>query len=437
MNRTRWMAPWLLAAQLGCARCHEPPPPVPSVAAAPAGDARARALALRKPDGDSKADQAVAALQTRLAARPEKAELWLELGRAWIRKARDATDPVYYLNADACAEVALGLEPSNPQALDLRGLVLLNDHRFEEARQLAQGAVAKQPESPTPYGILSDSLLELGRYEESVAAAQKMVDLKPNLPSYSRASYLMWLRGDVSGALESARLAIDAGADHRDPEPRAWELVQAALIFWHKGDYPGAQAGFERALLEFPGYPPALVGQAQVALAQGEPKRAVPLLEQAFAASPLVSTAWLLGDARAAAGDSRGAEEAYARVVKDGRRGDKRTLASYFATKDLAHDEALQLIEAERKNRDDLYTEDAYAWCLYRAGRKDDARAASDRATRLHTPDARLLYHAGAIRLAQGEADAGRALIEQALKLNPSFDPTGAPEARALIEPKH
>src|SRR5512133_740783 len=89
--------------------------------------------------------------------------------------------------------------------------------------------------------------------------------------------------------------------------------------------------------------------------------------------------------------------------------------------------------QQERTIRDDLYTEDAYAWALYRAGRIEAARVATDRATALGTPDARLLYHAGAIRLAGGDGDAGRALIRAALELNPTFDLTGSAEARRVV----
>ena len=45
-----------------------------------------------------------------------------------------------------------------------------------------------------------------------------------------------------------------------------------------------------------------------------------------------------------------------------------------------------------------------------------------------------MLYHAGAIRLAGGDP-AGRALVEQALALNPEFDLSGAAEARMLLAP--
>src|SRR5262249_40893277 len=159
------------------------------------------------------------------------------------------------------------------------------------------------------------------RFEDAAAAAQKMMDLKPNLPSYSRASHFRWLQGDTKAALEYARLAIDAGRDPKDPEPRAWQLVQAAMIWWNQGDYEGADAGCQKALDAIGEYPPAVVGRGRVALAKGDGKRAAELFQRAFVQSPLAETAWLLGDARDVAGDRTGAEEAWARVEKEGRRG--------------------------------------------------------------------------------------------------------------------
>ena len=87
---------------------------------------------------------------------------------------------------------------------------------------------------------------------------------------------------------------------------------------------------------------------------------------------------------------------------------------------------------AERRTRGDIQTHDAAAWALYRVRRLDEARRESDAALALGTRDATLLFHAGAIRLAQGD-ESGRRLLQDALALNPSFDYHGAAEAKLLL----
>ncbi len=120
-------------------------------------------------------------------------------------------------------------------------------------------------------------------------------------------------------------------------------------------------------------------------------------------------------------------------MFRHGRSGDGRALSLYLSTHDRDPDEALALAEAESKIRRDLYSEDALAWALYRTGRLREAREASDKALSLGTRDARLYFHAGAIRLAAGERAEGLELLKRTLALNPGFDATGAAEARVLL----
>ncbi len=435
----------LLASLSLLAGCAEPkgsakPEPVAAVAVAADPDASLPAnqrLALAALSGTNLADKSVTELQKNVRANPAKDDVWVSLGRAWVRKARESADPGFYLNADACAAVVLERNPDDRLALDLRGLVLLNGHKFDEARSLALQITTHSPEDPMAWGTLSDAYLEMGRYDEASDAAQKMVDLKPNLPSYSRASHLQWLRGDVTSAKETVRRALDSGrAGKTDPEPGAWVFVQAAMMFWSEGDFDGAEAGFDKALERISDYAPANVGKGRVAMSKGDPRRAAELFERAWKVSPLVETAWLLGDAREAAGDAKGSAEAYALVVREGRRTDPRTLSLFLSTRNTSaaeNEEALKLAREEYEVRKDVVTEDALAWALYRTGKLSDAKASITKARRLGTPDARLMFHEGAIRMASGEGAKGAELIKAALKKNPAFDATGVREANALL----
>jgi tetratricopeptide (TPR) repeat protein len=391
----------------------------------------ARAICLSEPHNDSPIDQTMRDHQSRARKLADKPDEWILVGKGWVRKARRSADPGFYVNVEACAEAALDLDPKNTAALELRSLALMNDHRFAEARDVAQTILVKEANHTVALGTLSDALLELGDFEESASAAQRMVDTRPDMASYSRASYMRWLQGDRAGAKLFIRYALN-GRDGRDPEPTAWTLAQAATLYWNEGDYEGADAVFAESLNWLPNYPVALAGRGRVALSRNQPKSAVEFLEKAYRINPLAETAWLLGDAREMLGDTNGAGSEYDRVIQEGSRTDRLTLALFYATKNRDHDEALRLIEEERRVRGGIYVEDAYAWTLFRAGKISQARAASQRALRLGTPDARLLYHAGAIQLAAGDHK-GLELVRKALVLNPRFDLTGAAEATSLV----
>jgi tetratricopeptide (TPR) repeat protein len=94
---------------------------------------------------------------------------------------------------------------------------------------------------------------------------------------------------------------------------------------------------------------------------------------------------------------------------------------------------ARRLARLEADTRDDVYTDDALAWALYRNGRFRAAARAAHRALRLGTPDALLLYHAGLIAASLDRPDRAARDLRRALALNPWFDLRQAPRARAAL----
>jgi tetratricopeptide (TPR) repeat protein len=373
--------------------------------------------------GDARIDPETRAHLAQLTAADAEPAAWVSAGRDFVRIARNHAEPGYYVQAEACAREALARSPSESAALQLMGLVMLNEHRFREAQVLASDMLARHPEDALSWGTLSDAELELGHIDAAIAAAQQMMDEKPNLPSYGRAAHLRWLQGDREAAKRIYEKAVAAGREQKDREPRAWMIVQAAWLFWHEGDYAGAAAGFELALHTLPDYPPALEGRGRVALALADYAGAIGWLSRALSAHPLIETAWWLGDAYQLAGNAPAARRLYERVTRDGARLDPRTLAQFYATKAREPREALRLARAAYAERQDIYSSDVLAFALYRNAALAEALPLARRAIALGTPDARLLFHAGLIEAAGGDKAQGRALMQRALALNPRFDP--------------
>lgn len=429
MSRFRIRSSLLLLLLAGCARN---PVPAPAASALGSTTAESQALCLAGVQGDTEIDRDLKRAQDRARSMPSHADAWVAGGRGWVRKARWSADPGFYLNVEGCAAQALRAEPGFVPAMELRSLVLMNNHQFESARELAGQILQRSPDSVVGNGTLSDASLELGQYQQAAQAAQAQMNSQPGMAALSRAAYLNWLKGDT----RSAKLFIrDALLDRNeaDPEAAAWTFVEAGMMYWQQGDYQGADAIFSEALRWVPNYPSALVGRGRVALAKGDAEAAIADFASAQRLHPLVETAWLLGDAYTMAHDAGNAQRAYDEAERLGRRGDRFTLALFLAVKNRQADQAVRLLETERSTRGGVYVDDAWAWALYRAGRFDEAGKASAQALRLGTRDARLLFHAGAIAMANHDPVQGRKLINDALALNPGFDMSGAAEARQLL----
>jgi tetratricopeptide (TPR) repeat protein len=156
-------------------------------------------------------------------------------------------------------------------------------------------------------------------------------------------------------------------------------------------------------------------------------------MDKAYKLSPLAETAWLLADAQTLAGDEAAARATVAELEKRGKQTDPRTLGLFWATRNEHVDEAVTLLAEEKKHRGDIATLDAYAWALHRAGKDKEAQVESDRAMRLGTREAPLLFHAGAIKLALGKTAEAKKLLEAAVKLKSALDLHSAKEAEARL----
>jgi tetratricopeptide (TPR) repeat protein len=401
-----------------------------------------QALCLAPIPAGSRVRAALSGSMARALALPGRPGAWVDVGQAWMRQLRSTSDSGYALNAEACAQMAQQIAPEHMPALELLGRLRLDAHEFRQAREVAESLLAADTLNLGALGILSDAALELGDVSAARDAAQRLMDRAPGLGAYARASYLRWLHGDEDGAIELARLAIDAAGDPDDLDARAWILTQAAQLFWHRGDHDGAEAGYRMALSVRPEYAPALLALGKVmagraAIGEADPGQAqygeaAELLARALSAHADVETASLLADVSERQGDAVGAARNEALAEQLGRH-DGRALALFYANRQREPERAVALARAELGVRGDIYTEDALAWALYASGQFVEAERHAERATRLGTRDALLVYHLGAIRLALGKVSEAKALLEQALRQNPRFDRLGADRARQLL----
>jgi len=338
------------------------------------------------------------AMQARLKARPADAEAAVLLADALMRQARVASNAGLATVAERALRRALKDEPLDYDARRMLAAVYLSEHRFRDAIHEAERARDARPTDDWNYGVLGDGHLELGEYEQAFAALQKMMDLRPTAGAYARAAYAFELRGRLDEALEAMRLSTDATSPN-DPESIAWHHAQLGELYRQLGRLDEAEKEFEWADRSFPGHPFARTGLAKLKEARGDLPGALAAYADLMARTPSPDLAEKLGDMYAALGRRSEAAQQFA-LAEAGWRFDAPQptfLARFLAEHDRKIDEAVQIAERTAAERHDIFTEDALAWCYFKAGRLAEAEAAMTKALRTGTRDASIRAHAAAI----------------------------------------
>jgi tetratricopeptide (TPR) repeat protein len=269
-----------------------------------------------------------------------------------------------------------------------------------------------------------------------------MVDVRPDLSSLSRVSYLRELHGDLPGAIDAMTRAVDAG--NQQSEATNWARVQLGTLYFHTGDLSAAEREYRLALANLPGYAHGYAGLGRVAAAKGDLKQAVEHYKRSLETVPLPEYAAALADVYRAAGNEREAkrQEDLVRATTQLQRAggvdvdlDLALFEVDRATESWGAERALETTRAAHARRpQSVHAADVLGWALHRAGRSTEALPYAREALRLGGKDANTLYRAGAIALGAGDGEAARGYLQAAVAANQSFHPRYAPEAKRLLE---
>ncbi len=347
------------------------------------------------------------------------------LAGAYIQKTRETTDFGYLQRASKILDQVLA-KKQDSEALHMRSVVELTLHHFSQAVEYSGAMVAKSPGDWQSWGTLGDAQMEMGHYDAGRAAFEKMLALKPGLASYNRIGFYHFVTGDAEGGIKYLSDAAKASAEF--PENKAWCLVDLGNMYFKTGRIDRAEAAYREAIAAFPASHSAHAALGNVLAARGKLQEAVASYKHAQSITPMVQYAGALYDLytalgkKDAAAEQAGLIDVTAQLEEAANQKANRTLAMIYANQDRNLGKSLELAKADFEIRKDVYTYDALAWSLYKNKRLEEARAASEEARKLGTPEPVFHFHAGVIEQALRNRDAARVELEKALALNPAFD---------------
>jgi tetratricopeptide (TPR) repeat protein len=372
-----------------------------------------------------------------LKKNPQDLKQYLNLATVFILEGRITGDGSYYGNA---AVAMLNKVIDNPssnndqlfEAYSLKSAVLLNMHQFKDAKDMAMKGIALNGYNSGIYGALVDADVELGLYDSAVSNCDKMLSLRPDLRSYSRASYLRQIHGDNRGAIDAMKMAVEAGLP--GAEQTEWARVTTGDLFMNIGRIDTAEILYKMALVYRPNYPYAEIGLAKVAKARKQYDSAIVHTENAIKIMSDPAFIAALADVYELKGEQDKAltiRKDVLKGIKEGLEEESENAIKHNANRELAQaclnagniQEAYKYAKADIDTRpDNIDANELMAWILFSKKEYSEAKNYAQKMLRKNTQNANSIYKAAAIYAAAGDAAKAAMLKKQADLLNPYAD---------------
>lgn len=318
-------------------------------------------------------------------------------------------------------------------ALTYKSSVLLSLHQFADAKKTAEEAVMINPYNADIYGALVDANVEMGNYKEAVELCDKMLSIRPDLRSYSRASYIRQIYGDNDGAKAAMKMAVDAGPSGY--EATEWARVNLGDLYLNTGKYDTAKYMYESALIYRPNYPYAEIGLAKLARAQKQYDSAIVHCERAIRVLSESSFVTMLAELNELKGDVAKATEIHNDVLKLLQEGEKENekelVARHNGYRELATgymhagklNEALSYAQKDLAMRpENIDANELVAWIYFLKNDATNAKKHIDKALATNVKNANTLYKAYIIYNANADMIRALELKESALAINSNID---------------
>ncbi len=346
------------------------------------------------------------------------------LAGAYLARARETGRIEDAVLAERSARSSLELLPrSNAVALNKLATALLSQHRFAEALEAADRALALDPEAQR---LRADILLELGEYPAARKALGQIPNREDDLNLMALRARFAEVEGRIDRSIELLKSAsrIASSLPDMPAEAVAWYHTMVGHRLIDTGKLDEGEQACKDALAIFPRDYRAMTGLAEAATSRRDWQAVVTWGKKAVETSPQNPEAFaILGNAYATLGRNADAEQQYhllEQLAHSFPRIYDRHWALFCADKERNLDEALTLARNDLELRRDVHAYDTLAWVCFKKGLQKDAEAAMEKALSQSTAEAPLLYHAGMIARAGGDQARANTYFARARAVNPA-----------------
>jgi predicted Zn-dependent protease len=193
------------------------------------------------------ATQKLASLRTHVAAHPEDLRSAIALAQGYVDIGRANADPRFVSYAEAT--LAPWLKSRHPEAavLTLAAITRQYLHRFDEALELLDQALALEPSSGQAWLIKANVLQVEGRFQEAHQACRRLTQASGQLIALTCLTGVNSLTGNLKGSYTALR-SVFTDDPRLDVGVRVWILDELADMAQRANDDIAAEGYFRAAL---------------------------------------------------------------------------------------------------------------------------------------------------------------------------------------------
>jgi tetratricopeptide (TPR) repeat protein len=376
--------------------------------------------------------------EARIRNNPRAALDRAALAGLYLQRSREGGGFEDFRRAEEMARQSLNIRVvRNSRAARMLAASLLAQHRFTEAREVAEELVRLWPEDPAHRALLAEIQMELGDYEASSITLGSLQGLRENLSVAPR--FARW--AEMHGNVQEERRLLYAAADlatYRSDLPReqrAWFHLRIAEHELKHGRLDEVENAVRAGLRIDPGDFRLVSLLVRLETQRGRFEEAIAYGKMVGDAADL-RTLGTIGDAYAELGDTESAELYFRRVEEEAAANPEpfnRQWTQFLLDHDRHIAETLAILQDEIEERRDVLGYDLLAWALFKSGDIPAAQEAMKQALRTGIREPSFFFHAGMIELAAGNRAAAEGHFRNALDINSSFHPVFARAAREAL----